>query len=285
MSFVQQQLPPSVDWLFTRPAFYAEFAPLPQHGGTVDHYYVLNDRGVMTADRRDFASPFTEISFVFSKGPQNSDRLPKVVVAEPRFGHRKRNRVFHGWIFGVRSKPSGRQQLTTDAHPFIDCQAQLARAIRSGPSCVDILKALDSFALHLTQQVTGTVKETSQQFDDSQSRVTRLAAYHGLSTRTLQRKTRTATGLPPKRLLTMERFRRAVYEVPLRRAQLSGVAGDLGFSDQAHLTREFQRHAGLTPRAFQRTWQGGRGQAVRFVQDSASPARLRIAVWAPEDRY
>ena len=81
----------------------------------------------------------------------------------------------------------------------------------------------------------------------------------------------------------MERFRRAVYEVPLRPAELSGVAGDLGFSDQAHLTREFQRHAGLTPGAFQRTWQGGRGQAVRFVQDSASLARLRLAVWAPDD--
>lgn len=266
MGFAQQQVPPSVDWLFMRPAFYAEFAPLPQHVGAVDHYYVLNDRGIMTADRRDFASPFTEISFVFPKGPESSDRPPKVVVSGPRFGHRKRNRGFHGWIFGVRSKPSRRPQSTTDTHPFTNCQAQLARAIRSGPSCVDILEALDRFALDLTQQGTGQLEEASQLFDGSQSRVTRLAAFHGLSTRTLQRRTRTATGLPPKRLLTMERFRRAVYEVPLRSADLSGVAGDLGFSDQAHLTREFQRHAGLTPGAFQRTWQGGRGQAVRLFK-------------------
>lgn len=280
MGYAQQQVPPSIDWLFTRPAFYAEFAPLPQHRGAVDHYYVLNDRGIMTADRRDFASPFTEISFVFPEGPENSDRPPKVVVAEPRFGHRKRNRVFHGWIFGVRSKPSRRPQSMTDTHPFTDCQARLARAVRSGLSCVDILKVLDRFALDLTQQGTGQMEETRQLFYDSHSRVTRLAAFHGLSTRTLRRRTRTATGLPPKRLLTMERFRRAVYEVPLRPAELSGVAGDLGFSDQAHLTREFQRHAGLTPGAFQRTWQGGRGQAVRFVQDSASPTRLRVAVWA-----
>jgi hypothetical protein len=116
---------------------------LPRHSGVVDHYYVLNDCGIVTADRRDFASPFAEISFIFPKGSENSDRPPKVVVAEPRFGHRKGNRVFHGWIFGVRSKSLRRTQSMTDTHPFIDCQGRLARAVGSGPSYVDILKALD----------------------------------------------------------------------------------------------------------------------------------------------
>jgi hypothetical protein len=40
----------SGEWLFTLPAFYAEYAPLPPHSSIVDHIYVLKDCGV--ADRR-----------------------------------------------------------------------------------------------------------------------------------------------------------------------------------------------------------------------------------------
>jgi AraC-like DNA-binding protein len=278
------QVPPSVDWLFAQPAFYAEFAPLSQHVGVVDHLYVLSDRAIMTADRRDFASPLTEIAFVFPKGAKNAELRPSVVIAQPRFGHRKKNRAFHGWIVGLRSKALRHPVSARDTPPFTECQTQLSHAIRRGASCVDILAVLDRFAHALTQHGSQPLEEASQLLDDPHARVKRLAAVHGLSTRTLRRRTRTATGLPPKRLLSMERFRRAVYEVPLGAGALSGVAGELGFADQAHLTREFQRHAGLTPGAFQRTWQGGRGQAVRFVQDSASPARLRVAIWAPEQR-
>jgi hypothetical protein len=52
---------------------------------------------------------------------------------------------------------------------------------------------------------------------------------------------RTSTGFPPKRYLAMQRFRRSVYEIATRSAGLSVIALNLGFSYQAHLTREFRR--------------------------------------------
>ena len=261
------------EWLFTLPAFYAEFAPLPQHSSVVDHVYVLKDCGMLTADRQVFASPFRELSFTYRR----SDHVHKVIVVQPSFGHRKRNQAFHGWSFGVRSKPSVHWSSGTDGPPFADCQSRLAQAVLSGPSCIDVLSILDQLVNGLTKQSADRSGEVYHFLDVSQFQVARLATLLGQSVRTLQRRLKTSTGLPPKRFLAVERFRRAVQAVPMRNAKLSVVAGDLGFSDQAHLTREFQRHAGLSPGAFQQC-RGIRGQVVRFVQDSGSPTRLRVAV-------
>jgi hypothetical protein len=39
-----------VDWLTTRRAFYAEFAPLKEYTNQIDQLYIMKDCGVMTAD-------------------------------------------------------------------------------------------------------------------------------------------------------------------------------------------------------------------------------------------
>ncbi|MEK7993343.1 MAG: helix-turn-helix domain-containing protein [Planctomycetota bacterium] len=272
------------DWLFAFPAFYAEFAPLRQHSNVVDHLYVMKDCGIMTADQRAFASPFMEIAFTFRNSSQAPDSVPRVVVVEPCFGHRKKSRAFHGWAFGIRTRPSACRPPATDLPPFTGCQSSLAQALHDKSSCSDILDILDRFWRELALQAADRPGAVEHVLGAPHTDVTGLATRFGQSTRTLQRRIKTSTGLPPKRFQSVERFRRAVQEVPVRNAKLSAVAGDLGFSDQAHLTREFQRHAGLSPGAFQRAWGGFRGQAVRFVQDLRSPTRLRVAVWAPEDR-
>lgn len=64
---------------------------------------------------------------------------------------------------------------------------------------------------------------------------------------------RDAIGLAPKRHGRVVRFQRAV--AALTRAHdrgLAAVALDAGYSDQAHLTREFHEHAGMTPRDYRR---------------------------------
>ena len=52
------QITEDSEHLFARPAFYAEFAPLENHCNLVDSIYVLKDRGLLTASRLTFASPF-----------------------------------------------------------------------------------------------------------------------------------------------------------------------------------------------------------------------------------
>lgn len=275
--------PSSCEGLFALPAFYAEFAPLPVHDRIVDHLYVLKDRGLLTADRRAFASPFTELAFTFRRSADGHAYVPKIVVNQPSFAHRKRHQAFNGWVFGLKSKRSSQWWSMIDRSPLADCQARLVQALRGEPSYTDVLDILDRLLDDLAGQSADRLGDVYRSIHASQFKVGRLATLLGQSGRTLQRRMRTATGLSPKRFLAVDRFRRMVPEIAMRHAKLSLVAGRFGFSDQAHLTREFRRHAGLTPKTFQQSWHGARGQAVRFVQDGASHARLRVAVWPAED--
>lgn len=58
-----------------------------------------------------------------------------------------------------------------------------------------------------------------------------------------------AVGLAPKRYCRVLRFQRAIAGVVAGEA-LGAVAIDAGYSDQAHLTREFQALAGVSPGAY-----------------------------------
>ena len=268
-----------IDALFTLPAFYAEYAPLLQHGGIVDHLYVLKDCGLLTADRRAFASPFTELAFTFRRSADGHAYVPKVVVNQPSFAHRKKHQAFDGWVFGLKSKRSSQWWSAIDRSPLADCQARLVQALRGEPSHTGVLDILDRLLDDLARQSADRLGDVYRSIDASHFKVGRLATLLGQSGRTLQRRVKTATGLSPKRFLAVDRFRRMVPEIATRDARLSLVAGRFGFADQAHLTREFRRYAGLTPGTFQHSWHGARGQAVRFVQDGVSPTRLRVAVW------
>ncbi len=268
--------------LFARPSFYAEFAPLQDHSKFVDSIYVLKDRGRLTADRLTFASPLRELAFSFRESVPGSGHSGKVVVNEPSFGHRKKGRAFSGWIIGIKFKPNWSGPLRTEDPTIVACQQTLARVISTSPSCLDILDSLDQVVLALSQHAQHGSLISSDYFETSRDRVGNLASHVGGSVRTLHRRMRTATGFPPKRFMAMQRFRRSVYEIATRGAGLSAIAFNLGFSDQAHLTREFRRHAGVTPGAFKQAWRGRHARAVRFLQDTGPSSRLRIAVWPLE---
>jgi AraC-like DNA-binding protein len=273
--------------LFARPAFYAEFAALENHCNLVDSIYVLKDRGLLTANRLTFASPFKELAFSFPESAQEntqeyaqgSGHRNRVVVNEPNFGHRKKGSAFFGWIIGIKFKPTWAGRLSTEDPVIVACQNTLARVIGKRPSCLDILDPLDQVLLDLSQQTRLASIIGSNYFETSHDRVANLANHVGRSVRTLHRRMRTSTGFPPKRFLAVQRFRRSVYEIATENTELSLIAFDLGFSDQAHLTREFQRHAGVSPGTFKQAWRGRHGRAVRFLQDTGPSSRLRMAVW------
>jgi AraC-like DNA-binding protein len=98
----------------------------------------------------------------------------------------------------------------------------------------------------------------------------------GQSQRHLERQFRREVGLTPKGLARIRRFQSLV-------ARLAGVdaprwatlAIECGYTDQAHLTREFREFAGTTPAAYWREthpfsdlFHG----AVEFLQEGAAPA-------------
>lgn len=91
------------------------------------------------------------------------------------------------------------------------------------------------------------------QFVEDRSDVTRVAQVcdeFGLSERSLQRLTHRRLGLRPKWLIQRRRLQEASDLLRSGRGSLAQVAADLGYADQAHLSRDWQSVTGLTPGEF-----------------------------------
>jgi AraC-like DNA-binding protein len=89
------------------------------------------------------------------------------------------------------------------------------------------------------------------------SRVDRLAESLGISDRQLRRRFHRSVGYGPKTLDRVLRFRRLVAQsgaVAAGESDLARVAVDLGYSDQAHMTRDCLRLSGLTPVRLAELW-------------------------------
>jgi transcriptional regulator GlxA family with amidase domain len=89
------------------------------------------------------------------------------------------------------------------------------------------------------------------------SRVTELADALGISDRQLRRRFHEAVGYGPKtldRILRFQRFVARIRAVDSGDEDLARIAADLGYADQAHLSRDSVRLAGLTPRELVESW-------------------------------
>jgi AraC-like DNA-binding protein len=109
---------------------------------------------------------------------------------------------------------------------------------------------------------------------DPRTRAEDVAAEVGLSMRQLRRRCHAVVGYGPKTLQRVLRFRRFVSWIDAgppggqNRHDLAALAVRAGYADQAHLTRDCQALAGLTPAALART----RNPAVRAPEDALPPA-------------
>ena len=80
------------------------------------------------------------------------------------------------------------------------------------------------------------------------SSVAELSRRLALSERALRRRFDRSIGYGPKKLDRIVRFRRFLRRAALPGAEgLAATAAELGYADQAHLTRECRRLSGLTP--------------------------------------
>ena len=96
-----------------------------------------------------------------------------------------------------------------------------------------------------------------EEFVASGSRVDSLADSLGISDRQLRRRFRHSVGYGPKTLDRVLRFRRFVSQTPAVVAgdgDLARIAADLGYADQAHMSRDCRRLSGLTPTELATTW-------------------------------
>jgi len=280
-------------------AVYAELQPMDRHRSFIDHLFILRDRGRLTGIGRNlFASPFSEIALVGRHPDDDREDIDRVVAWKafhlpPRFGRQPRQRSFHGWMLGIRYRPFDLDM--ADAALVGLSEVFNARCQREGENPFDpIIGALDAWIEgHLSPRFNAArarrspMAESAAALDGALSatgpdpgiRVASLAATAGVAPRTLQRHFRKRTGLAPKRYAAVQRFSGALQQVALGDGSLTDIASEAGYCDQAHLTMDLGRHAGLSPGRFRAL---ARQQivrdAVRFFKDADLRNRVRLLV-------
>lgn len=90
-------------------------------------------------------------------------------------------------------------------------------------------------------------------------RVDDLCQRFGVAERTLQRVLHKRVGITPKWLIRRRRLHEAADRLRDSDADLAAIASDLGYADQAHLTRDFRAATGLTPGRFAARFRSGEG--------------------------
>ena len=92
-----------------------------------------------------------------------------------------------------------------------------------------------------------------------------LAGVVGISPSYFRRAFKSATGLPPHQWLILARCERAKFLLMQNRSSLAEVALEVGFYDQAHFTRLFTQHIGVSPGLWRRSTTEGTGPLAQQV--------------------
>lgn len=179
-----------------------------------------------------------------------------------------------GWAAGVMFEPAAGALITggavskwTDTHVELAdllgaAGAALTGRIRSimakDPAAPQSQSAaVDCYAAFLRRfgpvdEQGRTVNDIVAHIEDNPdvSRVADVCARFGISERSLQRLTRHRIGLSPKWLVRRRRIQDASWRLRTGATTMAAVAADLGYADEAHLSRDFRRVTGQTPGAF-----------------------------------
>src|SRR4051794_18603545 len=217
---------------------YAEFRPPPQLSGIVECLW-RHELTEPVSDATGIVLPGGRMDLVWIEGGE-----PLVAGPQTRAVPRPLEPPFV--VFGIRFHPgTGAPVLGVPARELVDLHVPLAQV---GTAPAKRLAAAEDAGAALRALADGEpdplVRAAARLLDGPRATVEGVARAVALSERQLQRRFRDHVGYGPKTLQRVLRFQRLLGsgEDALARAAL-----DSGYADQAHLTREVRRLAGVTP--------------------------------------
>jgi AraC-like DNA-binding protein len=241
---------------------YAEAAPAPELAPFVVHHWIVtwDLRGQDPHEQR--VLPYPSVNVTFTAG-----RCRVAGVPRGRFTEELRGA---GRVFGTRFRPGGFRPFT-DAPvaaitgrfvPVADFFGTRGRRLSDAVLAADDAGAvtameefLNSFRPRRTPDgdlVTAVVERAAA--DPGIARVDQLAAEFGVGMRRLQRLFADHVGVGPKWVIRRYRLHEAAARVARGTpVDLVALAADLGYSDQAHLTRDFTAMVGEPPARYARS--------------------------------
>ncbi len=183
-------------------------------------------------------------------------------------------RCFPWAVFDLLGLPSGKDGVHIFEHAIARLQSTLDKSIHAGK----IDEALALVKQYFLDARSGIAMDSmlfkagvAMRAANGAMPVSQVAAAAHTTVRTLQRKFKQSSGYSVKDVSGLMRFEQARNHLWLYPdANIAGLAQELGYTDQSHLSREFKRYSGSTPAAFARKAKKGKQALskdfVAFVQ-------------------
>lgn len=165
-------------------------------------------------------------------------------------------RCFPWTVFDLLGLPSGKDGVRILEHPIAQLQSTLTGWIQAG-KIEEALAEVKQYFLSAQSRIAvdSMLFKAGAAMQEAAGTlpVSGVASAAHTTVRTLERKFKQSSGYTVKDVSSLMRFEQARNHLWLNPdTNLAGLAHELGYTDQAHLSREFKRYSGTTPGAFAR---------------------------------
>lgn len=238
-------------------------------------WYDRRDLGALPSDFEVLPDGYAEIIFYFGSissiayngglGPLPSPFIMGLLNHPVLFTAKNRLEIIaircYPWtVFDLLGLSPGKDGLRIFEHPIAGLQPTLEKLIHAGRAD-EALAELKQYCLNAQSRmaVDSILFKAGSAMREARGAlpVSRVAAAACATVRTLERKFKQSSGYTVKDvsgLIRFEQVRNQLWLYPDSR--LAGLAHELGYTDQSHLSREFKRYSGITPAAFARKKKG-----------------------------
>lgn len=159
-------------------------------------------------------------------------------------------------VFDLLGLPSGKNEVQTFQHPIAGLQSTLKKQIEA-ENIAEAIAGVEHYLLNACTDVAAKSMLFKAGLAMRQANgtlpVSEVAEAAHATIRTLERNFKQSSGHTVKdvsALMRFEQVRNRLWHSP--NVNLAGLAHELGYTDQSHLSREFKRYSGATPAAFAR---------------------------------
>lgn len=183
-------------------------------------------------------------------------------------------RCFPWTVFDLLGLPSGKDSVRTFEHPVAKLQPALEKCIHAG-KIVEAVAEVQQYFLdarsHIAADSMLYKAGVAMMAANGTMPVNQVAAAAHATVRTLERNFKQSSGHTVKDVSALMRFEQTRNQLWMHPdSKLAGLALEMGYTDQAHLSREFKRYSGTTPATFAREVKKGkrvlRTDFVAFIQ-------------------
>lgn len=185
-------------------------------------------------------------------------------------------RCFPWTVFDLLGLPSGKDKdgIRVFEHPIARLQSALSKLLQAGRIDQAIARVKQYFLEeHSQTAIDSTLFKAGSAMRETNGTmpVSQVAEAAHVTVRTLERNFMQSSGYTVKDVSGLMRFEQVRNQLWLSPdSSIAGLAHELGYTDQSHLSREFKRYSGTTPGAFakkaKKAKQAAGNDFVAFIQ-------------------